>query len=177
MTAAPDITPPRWLRISNKLVIGAQRAGLPLGTMRLLTVTGRKTGKPRTTPVSPLTVGGQRYVIGGFARGDWVANARANGNAVLAHGRRRERIRLVELPERERGPVMRAFPDKVPHGVFMFLKMGIAEAATPEAFERGAAKVAVFRIEAKAVTSDLGLRPGRVVRWRGGLAGQRPGQP
>lgn len=31
--------------------------------------------------------------------------------------------------------------------VFMFLKMGIAEAPTPDAFERGAAKVAVFRIE------------------------------
>lgn len=147
MTAAPDITPPRWLRIANKIVIGSQRAGLPLGTMRLRTVTGRKTGRPRTTPVSPLTVNGRRYVIGGFARGDWVANARANGAAILAHGRRKERIRLVEIPESERGPIMGAFPTEVPHGVFMFLKMGIAEAPTPEAFERGAAKVAVFRIE------------------------------
>jgi deazaflavin-dependent oxidoreductase (nitroreductase family) len=147
MTAAPAIAPPRWLKIANKIVIASQRAGLPMGTMRLLTVTGRKTGKPRTTPVSPLTVDGQRYVIGGFTRGDWVANARANGDAILAHGRCRERIRLLELPERERGPIMRAFPAEVPHGVFMFLKMGIAEEATPEAFERGAAKVAVFRIE------------------------------
>lgn len=147
MTAVPDIAPPRWLRVANKIVIGSQRVGLPLGTMRLLTVTGRKTGKLRTTPVSPLTVDGQRDVIGGFARGDWVANARADSAAILAHGRRRERIRLVELPEHERGPIMRAFPTEVPHGVFMFLKMGIAEAATPEAFEQGAAKVAVFRIE------------------------------
>jgi deazaflavin-dependent oxidoreductase (nitroreductase family) len=143
----PDIRPPRWLRITNKIVIGLQRLGLPIGTMRLLTVRGRKTGKPRTTPVSPLTVDGQRYIIGGFARGDWVANARANGDAVLAHGRRKEPIRLTELPASGRGTIMRAFPAEVPHGVFMFLKMGIVEAATPEAFERGAAKVAVFRID------------------------------
>jgi deazaflavin-dependent oxidoreductase (nitroreductase family) len=142
----PDIRPPRWLRITNKIVIGLQRLGLPIGTMRLLTVRGRKTGKPRTTPVSPLTVDGQRYIIGGFARGDWVANARANGDAVLAHGRRKESIRLTELPAPERGPIMRAFPAEVPHGVFIFLKLGIADAATPEAFERGAANVAVFRI-------------------------------
>lgn len=150
MSGPPDITPPLWLRIANKIVIGSQRIGFPLGTMRLLTVTGRKTGKPRTTPVSPLTVAGERYVIGGFARGDWVANARADGTAILAHGRLRERVRLVEVPERERRPVMRAFPAEVPHGVFMFLKMGIADAATPEAFEQGAAKVAVFRIDPRS---------------------------
>jgi len=143
----PDIRPPRWLRITNKIVIGLQRLGLPIGTMRLLTVRGRKTGKSRTTPVSPLTVDGQRYVIGGFARGDWVANARANGDAVLAHGRRKEPIRLTELPASARGRIMRAFPAEVPHGVFMFLKMGIVDAATPDAFELGAAKVAVFRID------------------------------
>jgi deazaflavin-dependent oxidoreductase (nitroreductase family) len=143
----PDIRPPRWLRITNKVVIRLQRLGLPIGTMRLLTMRGRKTGQPRTTPVSPLTVDGRRYIIGGFARGDWVANARANGDAVLAHGRRKEPIRLTELPAPERGPIMRAFPSEVPHGVFMFLKLGIADAATPEAFERSAANVAVFRID------------------------------
>lgn len=128
-------------------MIGSQRAGLPVGTMRLLTVTGRKTGKPRTTPVSPLTVDGHRYIIGGFTRGDWVANARANNTAILAHGRHKEPIRLTELPEPERGPIMRAFPAEVPHGVFMFVKMGIADDPTPDAFERGATKVAVFRID------------------------------
>jgi hypothetical protein len=92
-------------------------------------------------------VDGRRYVIGGFAKGDWVANARANGEAVLRHGRRTENIRLVELPEPERGPIMRAFPTQVPRGVSFFLKTGVVDAPTPEAFEKGALKVAVFRIE------------------------------
>jgi hypothetical protein len=86
-------------------------------------------------------------VIGGFAKGDWVANARANGEASLRHGRRSENVRLVELPESERGKVMRAFPTEVPQGVSFFVRTGVAEAPTPEAFEKGAAKAAVFRVE------------------------------
>lgn len=42
---------------------------------------------------------------------------------------------------------MRAFPTEVPRGVNFFLKTGVVEAPTPDAFENGAAKVAVFRIE------------------------------
>lgn len=139
--------PPWWLKPMNTLVIGFQNLGLPLGTMRLLTVRGRKTGKPRTTPVSPLTVDGQHYVIGGFAKGDWVNNARANGDAILAHGRNKENVKLVEVSEAERVPIMRAFPTEVPHGVFMFVKAGIVGKPTPDEFERGAPKVAVFRID------------------------------
>ncbi|HKC28581.1 MAG TPA: nitroreductase family deazaflavin-dependent oxidoreductase [Jatrophihabitans sp.] len=147
MARAPWTAPPGWLRLFNKVNIGMQRLGVPLGPTQVLTVRGRTSGKPRTTPVTPLTVDGRRYVIGGFANGDWVANARMNGAATLRHGRRTENIELVELPESERGPIMRAFPTEVPRGVSFFVKTGAVEAPTPEAFERGAAKVAVFRIE------------------------------
>jgi hypothetical protein len=99
--------------------------------------------------VTPIRVDGRRYVIGGFAHGDWVANARANPDATLQHGRRAERIRLVELPEDERGPIMRAFPTQVPRGVSFFVNTGAVDAPTPEAFERGAGNVAVFRIESR----------------------------
>jgi hypothetical protein len=136
MTKAPWTAPPRWLRFFNKVNIGMQRIGVPFGPTQ-----------PRTTPVTPITVDGQRYVIGGFAKGDWVANARANGEASLRHGRRSENVRLVELPESERGKVMRAFPTEVPQGVSFFVRTGVAEAPTPEAFEKGAAKAAVFRVE------------------------------
>jgi deazaflavin-dependent oxidoreductase (nitroreductase family) len=115
--------------------------------MHLLTVRGRRSGQPRTTPVSPLTVAGHRYVIGGYARGDWVRNARAAGEGVLARGRRAERVRLVDLPERERRPVLRAFPAQVPHGVSMFVKAGVVTEPTPDGFEAAAPRVAVFRIE------------------------------
>jgi deazaflavin-dependent oxidoreductase (nitroreductase family) len=147
MDKAVWTTPPRWLRLFNKINVGMQRLGIPLGPTQLLTLRGRTSGQPRTTPVTPLTVAGNRYVIGGFAKGDWVANARANGEALLRHGRRTENIRLVEVPESERGAIMRAFPSQVPRGVSFFVKTGVVDAPTPEAFEKGAAKAAVFRIE------------------------------
>lgn len=138
--------PPRSLKIANTLIITLQRLGLAM-PMPTLTVPGRKTGKPRSTPVQPYEVGGQRYVVGGYAGSDWVKNARAAGTGVLSRGRRRERVRLIDLPEAERGPILRAFPAEVPHGVAMFLKTGTVENASPEAFEAAAPRCAVFRIE------------------------------
>ncbi|MGH3490127.1 MAG: nitroreductase/quinone reductase family protein [Actinopolymorphaceae bacterium] len=139
--------PPPWLPWANKVIIGLQRLGLPLGTMHVLTVPGRRTGEPRTTPVSPYTVDGQRYVVAGQVNGDWAKNARAAGRAVLARGRRSENVRLVELPVGERGRILREFPAKVPHGVGMFLKAGTVESATPQGFEAAAPRCGVFRIE------------------------------
>ncbi len=142
-------TPPGWLRAANKVMIGVQKAGLRPGPPHVLTLRGRRSGRPRTTPVTPFVVEGQRDVIGGFAHGDWVSNARANPEGVLRHGRRTEQVRLVELPESERGAIMREFPVQVPAGVFFFRKVGVVDDATPEAFEQGASKAAVFRIEAR----------------------------
>jgi hypothetical protein len=105
---------PRWLKPANRVVVALQRRGLALGTMRLLSVPGRKSGELRTTPVSPLVVGGERYVVGGSAQADWVKNARAAGWGVLARGREEERVRLVELPVEERAPILREFPKEVP---------------------------------------------------------------
>jgi deazaflavin-dependent oxidoreductase (nitroreductase family) len=139
--------PPRSLKVANRVIIWLQRRGLPIGTMHLLTVAGRRTGEPRTTPVSPLTVDGHRYVIGGYAKGDWVKNARAAGEAVLSRGKASEHVRLIELPEPERVPVLRAFPREVPHGVAMFVKTGVVPDATPDGFAAAAPHVAVFRIE------------------------------
>lgn len=146
--------PPRSLRIANKVIIFVQRRlGLPLGTMHLLTVPGRRTGQPRTTPVSTLTVAGHRYVIGGHANSDWARNARAAGAGELGRGRKRERVRIVDVPEAERGPVLREFPKQVPHGVSMFMKTGVVAEPTPDGFAAAAPRVAVFRIDPEARTT------------------------
>lgn len=146
MTNKPTNFPPRSLIVINKLIIWLQRRGVRF-PMPTLTVPGRKTGTPRSTPVSPYEVNGQRYVVGGHVGLDWVKNARAAGTGVLARGRRSERVRLVDLPEAQRGPILREFPAKMPHGVSMFLKTGTVADASPEAFEAAAPRCAVFRIE------------------------------
>ena len=45
---------PRWLKLANPVIVALQRRGVVIGTMRLLSVPGRKSGQLRTTPVSPL---------------------------------------------------------------------------------------------------------------------------
>ena len=142
-------TLPRWLKPANHVVIALQRAGLPVGTMRLLSVPGRKSGRLHTTPVSPLTVDGRRYIVGGLDQADWVKNARVAGWGILAHGRKAERVTLVELPVEERAAVLREFPRLVPHGVQFFQRLYNLPrdpVALPEAFARLAPRCPVFRV-------------------------------
>lgn len=137
---------PRWLGPMNRMIVALQRRGLAIGTMRLLSIPGRKSGRPHTTPVSPLTVGDRRYVVSALERSDWVKNARAAGWGVLARGRKEERVALIELPVEEREPILRAFPREVPHGVAFFRRLyGVS--GDPETFAALAPCCPVFRLE------------------------------
>jgi deazaflavin-dependent oxidoreductase (nitroreductase family) len=151
----PAGTLPGWLRIANPLVRGLSRIGLPLGTIHVLTVPGRRTGVPRSTPVSPLTVDGRRYVVAGLPQSDWARNVRAAGQAGLAQGRRRARVTLTEVTDPGlRREVMRAFPREVPHGVPMFVRMGLVRGPDPDEFATAADRVAVFEIHAEPAVPD-----------------------
>jgi len=96
------------------------RRGLKLGSQHLLTVPGRRTGLPRSTPVSIATVAGSRYIVAAFADADWVANVRAAGAGTLERGGRSEDVTLMEIPGAERPPVLRAFLQQVRGGVRFF---------------------------------------------------------
>src|SRR5919201_1013491 len=64
----------------------------------LLTVAGRKSGRPRTTPVTVITdPDGHRWLIAPFGEVNWVRNLRAAGTATLRSGRRSETIRAIGL--------------------------------------------------------------------------------
>ncbi len=137
---------PRWLKPFNRVIVILQRFGLAIGTMRLLSVPGRRSGELRTTPVSPLTVDGRRYIVAGLEGADWVKNARAARWGILARGRKQERVTLVELPPEERVPILREFPRKVPHGVQFFQQL-YGMAGEPEEFAALAPRCPVFRVE------------------------------
>ncbi len=134
----------------NKIFMVAQKAGIPLfgkeGPM-VLTVIGRTSGKPRSTPITPMYVDGKRYVVGGFPGADWVRNARANPNAVLTQGRRSEQVRMVEMSVEEARPLLYMFPDKVPTGVSFMKNAGLVTEGRPEEFEALAGRCAVFRFD------------------------------
>ena len=138
---------PGWLGPANRLIRGLSRLGVSLGTIQVLTVPGRRTGEPRPTPVSPLTLDGRRYVIAGLPQGDWARNARAAGRGDLARGRRHTEVDLTEIHDGcEKDAVLRAFPRLVPHGVPFFVRLGLVTGADPEQFAAAADRVAVFQL-------------------------------
>lgn len=137
--------PPGWVIQMNVAVL---RAGLTVGSQYLLTVPGRRSGAPRSTPISVVTLDGERYIVSAFSDADWVKNVRATDGASLRRGRRAEVVRLVELPMEERDPVLRAFLQQVPGGVRFF------ESPEPDAVVASAGRYPVFRVEAAAFTSS-----------------------
>jgi hypothetical protein len=139
---------PSWLPLFNRLVMVLQRLGFVVGAMHVLTIPGRQSGIPRSTPVSLMTVNGQRYIVAGLDDADWVLNARATGRGVLHRGRTEEHISLTEIPVEERAPILREFPRLVPHGVPFFTRIyGVT--ADPEQFAALAGRCPVFRVETR----------------------------
>jgi deazaflavin-dependent oxidoreductase (nitroreductase family) len=149
MSGSKPVRPPWWLKPANKLFIRMSRLGLSFGgeSPVVLTVPGRKSGRERSTPVTPMTVGGQEYVVAGFPGADWVANVRAAGEATVARGRDTRRVKMVELSADDARPLLRAFPDEVPTGVGFMKRAGLVVDGRPEEFEALAGRCAVFRLD------------------------------
>lgn len=149
MSKADALKPPWWLKPMNKLFIRMSRLGLRFGgeSPVVLTVPGRKSGQPRSTPVTPMTVDGKEYIVGGFPGADWVANVRAAAEATVARGRRRERVRVVELSADEARPLLRIWPIEVPTGVGFLKRSGLVTDGRPEEFEALAGICPVFRLD------------------------------
>ncbi|MEB3071542.1 nitroreductase family deazaflavin-dependent oxidoreductase [[Mycobacterium] vasticus] len=140
--------PPRWLKPVNKLMIGLQKLGVPTGPPMVLTVPGRKSGQPRSTPMTPFTLDGQLYTVAGFPNADWALNARAAGSGTLRHGRKKRQVRIVELSAEAARPVLRAFPVQVPVGAGFLKRAGLVREGTPDEVEALAGQIAVFRFDA-----------------------------
>jgi len=149
MGSAKPVRPPWWLKPANKVVIPMSRLGLRLGgeSPVVLTVTGRKSGRVRSTPVTPMTIDGKQYVVAGFPGADWVANVRAAEQVTIARGRRVQRVRMVELSPDDARPFLRAFPTEVPSGVSFMKRAGLVTDGRADEFEALAGRCAVFRLD------------------------------
>jgi deazaflavin-dependent oxidoreductase (nitroreductase family) len=143
------IRPPWWLKPANMVFIQMSRLGMSFGgeSPVVLTVKGRKSGRERSTPVTPMMVDGKEFVVAGFPGADWVANARAAEKATVARGRRIQQVRMVELSPDDARPILRAFPTEVPTGVGFMKRAGLVSDGRPEEFEALAGRCAVFRLD------------------------------
>jgi deazaflavin-dependent oxidoreductase (nitroreductase family) len=142
-----NLTPPRWLKPMNKLMIAMQKLGVPTGPPMVLTVPGRKTGRPRSTPMTPFTLDGQLFAVAGFPGADWARNARAAGAGTPRKGRKVRRVRITELTAEQARPVLREYPIEVPVGVGFLKRSGLVRQGNPEEVEALAGRIAVFRLD------------------------------
>ena len=142
-----QLRPPRYLKPMNRFVRTLQKFGIPTGPAMILTVPGRKTGKPRSTPMTPFTYHGELYTVAGYPGADWAANARAAGTGTLTRGRRSRPIKIVELDREQSRPVLREFPVQVPVGVAFAKRSGLVRDGTPDEFEALAGQLTVFRFD------------------------------
>jgi deazaflavin-dependent oxidoreductase (nitroreductase family) len=95
--------PPRWVfSILNPIAAFLLGAGVPLGFNGLITIRGRTSGVPRTTPVAIIAVSGRRWVWAPWGNVQWVRNLRAAGRATITVRRRKEEVRATELDPRHR---------------------------------------------------------------------------
>lgn len=137
---------PLFVRMANKLVITLMRAGLNIGINALLTVRGRKSGQPRTTPVAVVELNGQRYLIAAYGIVDWVRNLRAAGEGTLTRARRSENIAVTELSPAEAAPILKTCLGIAPG--FLRAYFDATRESSLEEFEREALRHPVFRVQA-----------------------------
>ncbi|MBB5790436.1 nitroreductase family deazaflavin-dependent oxidoreductase [Jiangella mangrovi] len=130
-------------RIGNTVFTAALRTVPVPGPYALLTVRGRVSGQPRSTPVRVMEHDGQRYLVAPYGEVEWALNARAAGEVSLRRGPRSHTHAVVECAPDEAGPVLRAYAKAEPITRPYF---DAAPSEPPEAFAAEAARHPVFRL-------------------------------
>ncbi len=103
------VRPTRLDGVFNAAVAAMTRVGLPLAGSRVLAVRGRSSGEWRTTPVNPLRVDGDRYLVAPRGTTQWVRNLRAAGGGELRAGRKAEVFQAEEVADADKPPILRAY--------------------------------------------------------------------
>lgn len=109
----------------------------------LLTVPGRKTGAPHTTPVSLVIDGPARYLVAPYGEVGWVRNARSARLVTLARGGRSDQFTLTALDPAQGGPVLSRYVKLEPITRPYF---NVPPGATEDAFEAEVPTHPVFRL-------------------------------
>jgi len=110
----------RGVRVINQLAQALIRLGLGPQSRYLLTVSGRKTGQPYTTPHglalfrrgltrTIVEHNHTRWLVAPYGEVNWVRNARAAGRVTLRRGRRVESVSVIEVEPQARAPILQKY--------------------------------------------------------------------
>jgi deazaflavin-dependent oxidoreductase (nitroreductase family) len=138
---------PGWFtaRVFNPMVAFLTGRGVSMRGSQVLEVRGRSTGQPRRTPVNPLELDGERYLVAPRGETQWARNLRATGEGRLLAGRDSESFRAAELPDEQKPPILRAYLQhwKFETGTFFD---GVGPDSSEQELLDAAPKHPVFRI-------------------------------
>ena len=140
---------PDWFtrNVFNRVVAGLTRLGVSVWGSRVLEVRGRRSGRPRRTPVNLLTLDGDRYLVAPRGHTQWVRNLRVAGEGDLLLGRRRERFLASEVPDAAKEQILRAYLKRWKAEVGVFFD-GVSGDSSDAELQRIAPDHPVFRITA-----------------------------
>ena len=107
---SPYARPGFFVRVvAGGLITLAVKAGFSPRGAHLLVVRGRASGLARQVPVNPLTVDGVRDLVAPRGETQWVRNLRAAGEGRLVRGRHASTIRVVEVADAGKPPLLREY--------------------------------------------------------------------
>jgi F420H(2)-dependent quinone reductase len=151
-----------FVRSNNAVMRSLIRAGVRIGTFAVLTVPGRRTGRPVHVPLVVFSRGGNRYLVASYGVVNWVQNLRAaDGRAELRRGHTTEKIVAVEMRPEQAGPILRFSLHTGPPGVprlivgifrrfFVLPYLDVDMSSSGEDFARSAVGHPVFLVQTAA---------------------------
>ncbi|MEA5359390.1 nitroreductase family deazaflavin-dependent oxidoreductase [Amycolatopsis sp., V23-08] len=148
MTETRYLKPGKSTNVFNELVAKLTKMGVSLLGSRVLTVVGRKSGEPRSTPVNLLTIDGVDYLVAARGETQWVRNLRAAGQGQLRVGRRDDTFTYRELGDDEKPAILRAYLKRWKFEVSAFFE-GVDAKASDEKLREIAPGYPVFEIFTK----------------------------
>ena len=145
--------PPRWYARLQWLGFALTWLGLSPDYVITLEVPGRRSGVIRRTNLVLLNHDTEQYLVALAGESQWVGNVRAaGGRVVLSRRRQRRAATLVELPAKDRAPVIRAY----------LLRAGRRPGSAPVAHEaRG-----YFEVSSDLALAELGSVADRYPMFR-----------
>jgi deazaflavin-dependent oxidoreductase (nitroreductase family) len=100
-------------RVVNIIMTALLRVGVGPKSTYLMTTKGRRSGQLRTTPVTLVEHGTDRWLVAPYGTVSWVHNVRANPTLELRRGRYREQLRAQEVTAATAGPVLHRYVQAV----------------------------------------------------------------
>ena len=101
-------------RSVDRLYAALTRLRLGASYRHLLTVSGRSSGLPRTTPVDVMKHDDTWWLVAPYGEVNWVKNLRGAGVAELRRGRKVRKVDAEEVGPELAAPVIRQYIARVP---------------------------------------------------------------